>query len=90
VISKCVVNGSPLIYLTHVRVLDGLSETGILVLAPDVVMGEIGTHGATDPAVVTGQWPRSTWHLTSDDHGPRYRYSSLDFSRPYGKPGPMR
>ena len=57
-ISRRVGNASPLIFLTHVGVLDVLSEPGIPVLVPDVVMGEIGAHGATDPAVVTLQAAR--------------------------------
>jgi predicted nucleic acid-binding protein len=55
VISRRVANATSLIYLTHVGVLDVLNEPGIPVLVPDVVMGEIGAHGATDPAVVTVQ-----------------------------------
>jgi predicted nucleic acid-binding protein len=46
------VNASPLIYLTHVGLLDVLNQSGIPVLVPDVVIGEIGAHGPTDPAVV--------------------------------------
>ncbi len=45
-------NASPLIFLTQVGLLDVLNEPGIPVLVPDVVIGEIGAHGATDPAVV--------------------------------------
>jgi predicted nucleic acid-binding protein len=46
------VNASPLIYLTHVGLLDVLNEPGVPVVVPDRVMGEIGAHGATDPAVI--------------------------------------
>ena len=45
-------NASPLIYLTHVRLLDVLNEPGVPVVVPDRVMREIGAHGATDPAVI--------------------------------------
>jgi predicted nucleic acid-binding protein len=46
------VNASPLIFLTHVGLLDVLNEPGIPVLVPDVVVKEIGAYGATDPAVI--------------------------------------
>jgi predicted nucleic acid-binding protein len=46
------VNASPLIYLTHVGLLDVLDEPGVPVVVPDRVLAEIGAHGATDPAVI--------------------------------------
>jgi hypothetical protein len=46
------VNASPLIFLTHVGLLDVLNEPAVPVVVPDVVVGEIGAHGTTDPAVV--------------------------------------
>jgi len=42
VISRRVVNASPLIYLTHVGLLDVLNEPGVPTIVPDVVLGEIG------------------------------------------------
>ena len=52
-------NASPLIYLTHLGLLDVLNEPGIPVLVPDVVIGEIEAHGATDPAAVAVS--RASW-----------------------------
>jgi predicted nucleic acid-binding protein len=46
------VNASPLIYLTHVGLLEVLNEPGVPVVIPDRVAAEIGAHGATDPAVI--------------------------------------
>jgi predicted nucleic acid-binding protein len=46
------VNASPLIYLTHVGLLDVLDEPGVPVVVPDRVLAEIGVHGAADPAVI--------------------------------------
>jgi predicted nucleic acid-binding protein len=52
VISRRVANASPLIYLTHVGLLEVLDEPGVPVVVPDRVLAEIGAHGATDPAVL--------------------------------------
>jgi predicted nucleic acid-binding protein len=46
------VNASPLIYLTHVGLLEVLNEPGVPVVVPDRVVAEIGAHGPTDPAVI--------------------------------------
>jgi predicted nucleic acid-binding protein len=46
------VNASPLIYLTHVGLLEVLNEPGVPVVVPDQIIAEIGAHGATDPAVI--------------------------------------
>jgi hypothetical protein len=35
-----------------VGLLDVLNEPGVAVVVPDVVLAEIGAHGAADPAVV--------------------------------------
>jgi predicted nucleic acid-binding protein len=59
VISGRVVNASPLIFLTHVGLLEVLNEPGVSVVVPDVVVGEIGAHGAQDPAVLAVQ--STTW-----------------------------
>lgn len=48
-------NASPLILLTHVGLLDVLHEPGVPAVVPDVVVGEIGAHGANDPAVLAVQ-----------------------------------
>lgn len=45
-------NASPLIYLTHVGLLEALNEPGVPVLVPDRVVAEIGVRGASDPAVI--------------------------------------
>ncbi len=45
-------NASPLIYLTHVGLLEVLDEPGVPVVVPDRVLAEIGFRGATDPAVI--------------------------------------
>ena len=42
-ISRCVVNASPLIYLTHVGLLEVLDEPGVPVVVPDRVIAEIDT-----------------------------------------------
>jgi predicted nucleic acid-binding protein len=49
------VNASPLIFLTHVGLLDVLDEPGVPAVVPDVVVSEIGAHGAKDPAVLAVQ-----------------------------------
>jgi len=46
------VNASPLIYLTHVGLLDVLNEPGVPVVVPDRVVGEISARGTADPAVI--------------------------------------
>ena len=51
-ISRRVVNASPLIFLTELGLLDVLMEPGVPVLVPDVVLAEIGGHGPADPAVI--------------------------------------
>lgn len=45
-------NASPLIYLTHVGLLEVLDEPGVSLVVPDRVLAEIGVRGATDPAVI--------------------------------------
>jgi predicted nucleic acid-binding protein len=52
VISRRVVNASPLIYLTHVGLLEVLDEPGVPVAVPDRVLAEIGVRGASDPAMI--------------------------------------
>jgi predicted nucleic acid-binding protein len=52
VISRRVVNASPLIYLTHVGLLDVLNEPGVPVVVPDRVVGKIAARGTADPAVI--------------------------------------
>ena len=51
-ISRRVVNASPLIFLTHVGLLEALDEPGVPVVVPDRVIDEIGARGASDPAVI--------------------------------------
>ena len=51
-ISRRVVNASPLIDLRRVGLLEVLNEPGMPVVVPDTVVAEIGAHGATDPAVI--------------------------------------
>jgi hypothetical protein len=51
VISRRVVNASPLIFLTEVGLLDVLHQPGVPVLVPDVVLGEIGGLGPDDTTV---------------------------------------
>jgi len=46
------VNASPLIFLTHVGLLEVLDEPGVPVVVPDRVLAEIGARGAADPAVI--------------------------------------
>jgi predicted nucleic acid-binding protein len=46
------VNASPLIYLTHVGLLEVLDEPGVPVVVPDRVIAEIGVRGPADPAVI--------------------------------------
>ncbi|MGZ3336515.1 MAG: DUF3368 domain-containing protein [Isosphaeraceae bacterium] len=50
-ISRRVVNASPLIFLTKVGLLEVLHQQAVPVLVPDVVMAEISSLGAGDPAV---------------------------------------
>ncbi len=45
-------NASPLIFLTHVGLLEALDEPGVPVVVPDRVIDEIGARGASDPAVI--------------------------------------
>ena len=45
-------NASPLIFLTHVGLLEVLDEPGVPVVVPDRVLAEIGARGAADPAVI--------------------------------------
>ena len=54
-ISRRVVNASPLIFLTHLGLLEVLKERGVAALVPDVVLAEIGGHGPADPAVLAVQ-----------------------------------
>jgi predicted nucleic acid-binding protein len=59
VISRRVVNASPLIFLTRVGLLEVLREPGVPVLVPDIVIAEISSLGATDPAaqaVTNSSW----------------------------------
>ncbi len=49
-ISRRVVNASPLIFLTEVGLLEVLRQPGVPVLVPDVVRNEIGALGLDDPA----------------------------------------
>src|ERR1035438_226652 len=51
VISRRVVNASPLIFLTEVGLLEVLRQPGVPVLVPDVVLNEIGRLGPNDPTV---------------------------------------
>jgi predicted nucleic acid-binding protein len=51
VISRRVVNASPLIFLTEVGLLEILRQPGVPVLVPDVVLNEIGALGPNDPTV---------------------------------------
>jgi predicted nucleic acid-binding protein len=55
VISRRVVNASPVIHLTEVGLLDALHEPGVPLLVPDVVLNEIAGRGLDDPAVVAVQ-----------------------------------
>ena len=50
-IFRRVVNASPLIFLTRVRLLDVLHEPGVPVFVPDRVFNELGGIGPHDPAV---------------------------------------
>lgn len=45
-------NASPLIFLSHLGLLEVLNEPGIPVFVPDIVIREISAHGRTDPSVV--------------------------------------
>ncbi len=58
-ISRRVVNASPLIFLTEVGLLEIMQQAGVPVLVPDVVLNEIGRHGPNDPAVLAVR--RSPW-----------------------------
>ena len=60
-ISRRVVNASPLIFLTRVGLLEVLQEPGVPVLVPDVVMAEISSLGPTDPAALAVA--NSSWIL---------------------------
>jgi predicted nucleic acid-binding protein len=51
VISRRVVNASPLILLTEVGLLQVLRQPRVPVLVPDVVLNEIGGLGPSDPTV---------------------------------------
>jgi predicted nucleic acid-binding protein len=59
VISRRVVNASPLIFLTEVGLLEVLRQPGIPVLVPDAVLAEISRLGPHDPAIQAVQ--RSPW-----------------------------
>jgi predicted nucleic acid-binding protein len=59
VISRRVVNASPLIFLTKVGLLEVLRQPGIPVLVPDTVLTEVGSLGPNDPAVQAVQ--QSQW-----------------------------
>ena len=50
-ISRRVVNASPLIFLTRVGLLEVLREQGVPVLVPDIVIAEISSLGPSDEAV---------------------------------------
>ena len=50
-ISRRVVNASPLIFLTEVGLLEVLRQPGIPVLVPDAVLDEVGRLGPNDPAI---------------------------------------
>jgi predicted nucleic acid-binding protein len=52
VISRRVVNASPLIFLTRVGLLDVLNEPGVPVIVPDAVFAELGGVGPNDPAAL--------------------------------------
>ena len=45
-------NASPLIFLTHLGLLEVLDEPGVPVVVPDRVIAEIGARGASDPTVI--------------------------------------
>lgn len=58
-ISRRVVNASPLIFLTEVGLLDVLRQPGVPVLVPQAVLDEIARLGPNDPAVLAVH--QSTW-----------------------------
>jgi len=51
-ISRRVVNASPLVFLTRVNLLEVLNEPGIPVVVPDAVVIELGGRGLNDPAAI--------------------------------------
>src|SRR4051795_13104123 len=50
VISRRVVNASPLIFLSKVGLLEVLRGEGVPVVVPDVVIAEVGALGPNDPS----------------------------------------
>jgi predicted nucleic acid-binding protein len=47
---KRIVNASPIIFLTHLGLMDLLNEPGVAVVVPDAVLSELARLGLDDPA----------------------------------------